>query len=275
PSDIAQIPGIIKTLCAQRGPNERKIWETDSECRPEEIYHTGFRLDKDHAFVVISEGCSNFCSYCVVPYTRGPLRHRGPDRIIDEIRQAVSAGITRVTLLGQNVNSYQSKGVDFAGLLEKVNEVQGLKEFSFVTSHPRDTSRHLFETMAALDKCRKYLHLPVQSGSDRVLKLMNRGYTRKNYLDLSRDYRTIVSEGQLTTDIIVGFSTEKEEDFLDTYKLVEEVRFDAAFIFKYSPRPHSASYGWQDDVPKEEKERRHALVLQLQKKISLSLRKKE
>jgi len=274
PTDIAEIPRIVTSLLADGDLHRRRIWETEAQSRPEEIYHTGFHQDKEHAFVVISEGCSNFCSYCVVPYTRGPLRHREHARILDEIEKAAASGIRKVTLLGQNVNAYTSGGVDFSGLLEKVNAVKGITEFSFVTSHPRDTAEKLFTAMAGLEKCKKYLHLPAQSGSDRILKLMNRGYDAKYYLELCAKYRKIIPDGLLTTDIIVGFSTETEDDFLATYRLLEEVGFDAGFIFKYSPRPHSAAFTWQDDVPKAEKERRHALVLELQKKISVNRRKK-
>jgi len=283
PSDIAKIPGIIKSL-THDGLLERKIWETDSSLRPEEIYHTGFYQDKEHAYVVISEGCSNYCSYCVVPYARGELHNRDGQDILKEIEEAVVKGITKITLLGQNVNAYSSGApshsaspagrqatkspVEFVRLLKMVNEIKGLEEFSFVTSHPRDTSEELFRVMQECDKLKKYLHLPVQSGSDRILELMGRGYTRKFYLDLVDSYRRIVKDGVLTTDIIVGFPGEKEADFQDTYNLVKDTRFDAAYIFKYSPRPNTAAAKLEDDVEKKEKERRHSLILELQKKIS-------
>jgi tRNA-2-methylthio-N6-dimethylallyladenosine synthase len=252
---------------------ETKIWETEGETRPEEIYHTGFYEDKEHAFVVISEGCSNFCSYCVVPFVRGGLRHRNFEDIIKEIEEAVHSGTTKITLLGQNVNAYRGEGkfggeVDFIRLLEMVNALKGLKEFSFITSHPKDTSVDLFKAMQELDKLKKYLHLPAQSGSDRILKAMNRGYARKYYLELARNYRKIVEGGVLTTDIIVGFPTETEEDFQDTYNLVKDVGFNSAYIFKYSARPHTAAANMPDDVSKEEKERRHKIILDLQKEIS-------
>jgi tRNA-2-methylthio-N6-dimethylallyladenosine synthase len=153
-------------------------------------------------------------------------------------------------------------------LLKIVNSVNGLKEFSFITSHPKDTSIDLFKTMRDCDKLKKYLHLPVQSGSDKILKLMNRGYNRKFYLDLVDKYRKIVPRGALNTDVILGFPTETEEDFQDTYNLVKDAQFDAAFIFKYSPRPHTEAAKMSDDVARQEKERRHRLILELQKKIS-------
>ena len=292
PSDIAKIPEIISSLVKKRGESskngesprfsyERKIWETDGGIRPEEIYHTGFYEDKEHAYVVISEGCSNFCSYCVVPYVRGELHNRNYKDILKEIEEAADAGITKITLLGQNVNAYSSQltclsgrqaahssQVNFVELLKLVNDIKGIKEFGFITSHPKDTSIELFKAMADLEKLKKCLHLPVQSGSDRILKLMNRGYTRNFYLDLVKNYRTIVKGALLSTDIIVGFPSEKEEDFQDSYDLVKEIQFNAAFIFKYSPRPNTQAANSADDVVKEEKERRHGLILELQKKIS-------
>lgn len=267
PADIAKIPEILKKL-SKTQLFESKIWETEGEIRPESIYHTGFYQDKDHAFVVISEGCSNFCSYCVVPYSRGALRHRDSQDVIKEIKEAIGRGNASVTLLGQNVNAFKSKGVDFIKLIKLVNDIKGLKEFGFITSHPKDAGIELFKAMADASKLKKYLHLPAQSGSDRILKLMNRGYTRKYYLDLADNYRKIVKEGMLTSDIIVGFPSETEGDFKDTFNLVKDARFNAAFIFKYSPRPHTEAFKMADTVSKEEKEKRHKLILDLQKKIS-------
>ncbi len=291
PSDIHKIPEIIKKLLAIRKKGQSplnssnspdgdspllqlKIWETDGGFRPEEIYHTGYYQDKEHAYVVISEGCSNFCSYCVVPYVRGALHNRNHKDILKEIGEALESGIKRITLLGQNVNAYQDGDINFIRLMEQVNALGDLEEFSFITSHPRDTSGNLFKSVAELAKLKKYLHLPVQSGSDRILKAMNRGYTRRFYLDLAQNYRKMVKKGALTTDIILGFPSETEEDFKDTYKLVQEIEFDAAYIFKYSPRPHSVALNFNDDVPREEKERRHRLILELQKEISRKKAKK-
>jgi tRNA-2-methylthio-N6-dimethylallyladenosine synthase len=299
-ADIDKIPKILKEVAKLPGHKatrekffEKKIWETDGEIRPEEIYHTGFHLDKEHAFVVISEGCDNYCSYCVVPYVRGRLRSRAAEDIIREIEEDIACGIKKITLLGQNVNAYvvkskvrsqkselqgksqnSSKEVNFTGLLKIVNQIKGLREFSFVTSHPKDTSIELFKAMAECDKLKKYLHLPVQSGSDRILKLMNRGYTSKFYLDLADNYRKIVKNGALTTDVIVGFPTETEDDFNDSVGLVRKAQFEAGFIFKYSPRPHTQAAGLPDDVPKQEKERRHRLILELQKGISIRKNRK-
>lgn len=280
PADIDKIPGIVKKIVEHRrgskqgGLFDLKIWETDGAERPEHIYHTGFYEEKGHVYVVISEGCSNFCTYCIVPYVRGPVRHRNAQDIIDEIKRAVAGGITRFTLLGQNVNSYQSpkpldgEPVDFVSLLKHVNRIEGIAEIGFITSHPRDTTIRLFEAMAECDKVRKYLHLPVQSGSDRMLKAMNRGYTRQEYLKLAREYRRIVKGGLLTTDIIVGFPGETKDDFDLTHGIVRDTKFDTAYIFKYSPRPNTQAAMMDDDVPQSEKERRHKVILDLQKSIS-------
>jgi len=205
----------------------------------------------------------------VVPYVRGSLKNRNHKDILKEIEEAVDKGITSITLLGQNVNAYRAdEKVSFVDLLNMVNSIKGLKEFNFVTSHPKDTSLELFKAMQDLDKLKKYLHLPIQSGSDRILELMNRGYNRKFYLDLADTYRKIVNSAILTTDIIVGFPSETDKDFRDTYNLAEEVGFDAAYIFKYSPRINTEAAKMADDVETKEKQRRHKLVLDLQKDIS-------
>ncbi len=292
PSDIHKIPEIIHkctgaqvSRCAGESLFERKIYETDGALRPEEIYHTGFYEDKDHAYVVISEGCSNYCSYCVVPYVRGELHNRNYKDILREIEEAVDRGITRVTLLGQNVCAYNDrtnnlelrtqKEINFSELLRMVNDIKGLKEFSFITSHPRDASIELFRAMADCQRLKKYLHLPAQSGSDRILKLMNRGYTRRFYLDLAANYRRIVPDGALSTDIIVGFPTETKEDFRDSFELVREIQLESAFIFKYSVRPNTEAAKMVDDVSKEEKEKRHGGILELQKEISKKGKRKK
>lgn len=272
PQDLHKIPGIIKTLTQDQGLFKRKIWETDGELPPEEIYRTGFYADKEHAYVVISEGCSNFCSYCVVPYVRGTLRNRKFKDILKEIKEAADKGITRITLLGQNVNAYIYEDVNFVKLVKLVNPVKGLREFSFITSHPKDTTLDLFKAMADSEKLKKYLHLPVQSGSGRILELMNRGYTKKFYLDLVDNYRKIVKDGVLTTDIIVGFPTETDKDFQATYDLVRDVQFNAAYIFKYSLRPNTEAAKVPDDIAREDKERRHRIILELQKQISIKKR---
>lgn len=254
---------------------ELKIWETEGNLRPEEIYHTGFYEDKNHAYVVISEGCSNFCSYCVVPYVRGPLRHRKHQDILIEIREAIARGITKVTLLGQNVNAYQDNQVNFTKLLGQVNALEGLKEFDFFTSHPKDAGVDSFKAIWDLDKLAKRLHLPLQSGADRILKSMNRGYAVKDYLALIDSYRKIVKGGRLTTDIIVGFPTETEQDFKETCALVKKARFNAAYIFKYSTRPGTEAAKMADELKPGDKEKRHKKILDLQRGISKEIRSRQ
>jgi tRNA-2-methylthio-N6-dimethylallyladenosine synthase len=271
PNDLDKIPGILKKL-NNPGLLEKKVWETEGGDRPAEIYHTGFYEDKKHAYVVISEGCSNFCSYCVVPYVRSPIKHRDNKQILKEIEGAVDKGITSIMLLGQNVNSYQYNDVNFIKLLGLVEAVKGLKDLSFITSHPKDATIDLFKTMQDSGKIKKYLHLPVQSGSDRILELMNRGYSKRLYLDLVESYRKIVKGAKLTTDIIVGFPTETEEDFQETADLVKGVEFNSAYIFKYSVRPYTQAAKLPDDVQRKEKERRHGLILDLQRGISKKLK---
>lgn len=284
PQDIGKIPEVLGKILKTRGQSpksgdsplllERKIWETDSISRPEEIYHTEFYQNQNHAQVVISEGCSNFCSYCVVPYVRGPLRHRKSKDILAEIRGAIAQGISRVTLLGQNVNAYLDGKVNFNKLLEQVNGLGGLKEFDFFTSHPKDANANSFKAIGNLDKLAKRLHLPLQSGSDRILKLMNRGYLAKEYLEKIDSYRKIVKGGLLTTDIIVGFPTETDKEFKQTYNLLKEAEFNAAYIFKYSSRPGTQAEKITGDLSREEKEKRHKQILDLQRGISKKLRHK-
>ena len=204
--------------------------------------------------------------------------------IIDEVKMLVDDGVKEITLLGQNVNSYSPqssaklseaspKGTvhspqsEFVKLLEQVNKIPGLLRIRFMTSHPKDASIDLFKAMRDLDKVCEHLHLPLQSGSDRILESMNRKYSAKEYLKLVEQYRKIVDNGSLTTDIIVGFPTEAEDDFYKTYMLIKDIKFDGAFIFKYSPRPHTAAGKMKDDVPKEIKEERNQSLLKLQDRI--------
>ncbi|MDD5020390.1 MAG: tRNA (N6-isopentenyl adenosine(37)-C2)-methylthiotransferase MiaB [Candidatus Omnitrophica bacterium] len=251
-----------------------KVLAVGERRRRGEIYHTGFYDKRNHAYIVVSEGCDNYCSYCVVPYVRGRLRHRPAEEIVREAQAAVDAGITSITLLGQNVSAYltEDRVCGFPALLEKVAKVKGLKSLSFITSHPKDTKKELFEAMRDIPVVRKYLHMPAQSGSDRVLAMMNRGYTAKIYRELVDLYCSIVYNGELSSDFIVGFPTESEEDFRATHELVKGVRFDSAFIFKYSARPHTKAAELPDDVPQGTKKRRHAELLELQKSISQSLK---
>ena len=184
-------------------------------------------------------GCNNFCSYCIVPYVRGRERSRDPKDIIREIERFVSEGVKEVMLLGQNVNSYGKNlenPITFAELLKEVSKVEGLKRIRFMTPHPKDLSDELIEVMATTDKICHHVHLPLQSGSSRILEKMNRHYTKESYLELVRKIRTRMPDAALTTDIIVGFPGETEEDFNDTMDVVREAEFDSAFTFIYSNR---------------------------------------
>lgn len=274
-NNIGEIPQLLrKALNERQDAGEGRYLAVSKKERDEFVYLPEFREEKENSFVVISEGCDNFCSYCVVPYVRGRLRHRQPDNILREIQVNIEKGINSVTLIGQNVNSYKYNGTDFTRLLEKVNSLKGLKEFTFFTSHPKDAVKKLFTVMPGLERLKKYLHLPAQSGSDRILGLMKRGYSRKHYLSLIEAYRKIVKNGALTSDIIVGFPGETEKDFRQTLDLLKTVRFNSAYIFKYSPRPHTEAAKLKDDVPRDEKERRHKILLETQRRISQELKKK-
>jgi len=265
PSCLDRIPEYIDKIKKKKV----RVIDLEDRLRNEDFYRAPFRLEPDSAQVVISTGCSNYCSYCVVPYVRGNIRLRKPKDIIEEVKRNADLGIKKITLLGQNVNDYFYRKVSFVDLLKKIEEVKGVDEISFVTSHPKNTSVELFKLMAESKKIKKQLHLPFQAGSNRILKLMNRGYTREKYLQLADDYKRI-TKGVLGTDVIVGFPTETEEDFLQTKDVLEKVRFNYAYIFKYSPRPHTKALELEDDVLAKDKAKRHKILLDLQKEISLS-----
>ena len=273
PADLDKIPAIIdrikknkaRIMCIE-GHKTKKIPEFPKN-----------RNIKDNAYVKIMEGCSNFCSYCVVPYVRGLERSRASKDILDEVKALLEKGIKKITLLGQNVNSYGrglKEKIDFPGFLRKIDKVVcGKIEVNFVTSHPKDAKTDLFKTMASLGSISKFLHLPLQSGSNKILKRMNRGYTLEKYKKLAEEYRKLVNKSLFSTDFIVGFPGEKDIDFKDTLKALKDIQFDAAYIFKYSPRPFTKASEFKDDVPEEEKERRHAILLEAQRKISSKKKK--
>lgn len=211
------------------------------------------------AFVNIMYGCNNYCSYCIVPYTRGRERSRRPGDILDEIQNLAAAGYQEVTLLGQNVNSYGrglGETVDFADLLEAANQVSGIKRIRFTTSHPKDMTDKLIDAIGGLDKVCEHLHVPLQSGSNKILSAMNRGYTREHYLQLSERIRQRIPGVAITTDFIVGFPGESEEDFGDTMDMVEKVRFDAAFTFLYSQRSGTQAAEMKEQISPEDKRER-------------------
>jgi tRNA-2-methylthio-N6-dimethylallyladenosine synthase len=228
------------------------------------------RLASESVFVKIMEGCDNFCSYCIVPYVRGRERSRPSKDILEEIKQLIKSGVKEITLLGQNVNSYGKglrENINFVRLLRKIDKIAGSVRINFFTSHPKDAGPELFRAMRDLKSVSKIMHLPIQSGSDKILRRMNRKYTVAKYRRLVECYRKIVKGGNVSSDIIVGFPGETEKDFEDTFNIVKELQFDAAYIFKYSPRPITKAAKLKDDVSLEEKERRHALLLGLQRDI--------
>ena len=221
--------------------------------------------------VNIMFGCNNFCGYCIVPYVRGRERSREPEEIIKEIRGLVQDGVTEIMLLGQNVNSY-GKGlpqeITFADLLRKVNEIEGLERIRFMTSHPKDLSDDLIQAMADCEKVCSHLHLPLQSGSSRILKKMNRHYTKEDYLLLVKKIREKLPEIALTTDIIVGFPGETEEDFEETLDVVSKVRYDSAYTFIYSKRSGTPAASMEDQVPEDVVKERFAKLLKVVQTIS-------
>ena len=234
------------------------------------------RRGKIKAWVSIMYGCNNFCTYCIVPYVRGRERSREPEQILEEVRSLVAEGYKDITLLGQNVNSYGKdldSNVDFADLLAQINDISGDFLVRFMTSHPKDASQKLFETMARCDKVAPQLHLPVQSGSSRVLKAMNRHYDRESYLDEVRRLKALIPDIVLTSDIIVGFPGETQEEFEETLSLLEEVRFDSLFTFIFSPRVGTPAAKMDDPVPMEEKKKWFQRLLDTQNRISVEKHK--
>ncbi len=223
------------------------------------------------AWVSIMYGCNNFCSYCIVPYVRGRERSREASDILAEIRSLVEDGVREITLLGQNVNSYGKdldSPMDFADLLEEIDAIPGDYLIRFMTSHPKDAGRKLFDTMARCSHVAKQLHLPVQSGSSRVLRAMNRGYTREQYLEKAAYARSVMPELVLTSDIIIGFPGETEEEAMETISLIREVRYDALFTFIYSPRPGTPAASLPDTVSRAEKQVWFDKLLEEQNRIS-------
>lgn len=226
------------------------------------------RLFDHKALVNIMFGCNNFCTYCIVPYTRGREKSRAPEAIVDEVKGLVADGVKEIMLLGQNVNSYDGNGTSFAELLKMLNDVDGLERIRFMTSNPKDLSDELIEAFAVCDKLCKNLHLPIQSGSNRVLKRMNRKYTREDYLKLIEKLRKTVPDITLSTDIIVGFPGETNEDFEETLSIVKEVEYDSAFTFIYSIRKGTPAEKFEDQIEESEKHRRFDLLVNAVNEIS-------
>ena len=226
------------------------------------------RGDTVRAWVTIMYGCNNFCSYCIVPYTRGRERSRPSDHILSEVSELARKGYKEITLLGQNVNSYSSD-VDFAGLLRMLNRVEGIQRIRFVTSHPKDLSVGLIHAMSELEKVCEHIHLPMQSGSSDVLRLMNRGYTYDDYAERVSEMRLIIPGISITSDIIAGFPGETLSDHLRTIETLKEIEFDGIFAFKFSPRPHTRAALMRNHVPEDIKDARLSEILTVQDDITL------
>lgn len=223
------------------------------------------------AFLTIMEGCDNFCSYCIVPYVRGPRRSKPVEQVISEASEMVQKGVKEITLLGQNVNSYGqdlSPPASFPELLERLNEIEGLIRLRFTTSHPKDLSSQLISALKHLPGLCEHLHLPLQSGSNPILERMNRGYTYEQYRELTHRLRHEVPHIAITTDLIVAFPGEGEREHQDNIRALEEIRFDGAYIFKFSARKGTKAFDLENHVEQREKEKRHREILSLQKDIS-------
>ena len=252
PHELWRFPEFIHTLMTQKG----RIFQIADQAGSIAEGIPLVRQDKVKAWVSIMYGCNNFCTYCIVPYVRGRERSRRPEDILAEIRQLAAEGYHDITLLGQNVNSYGKdleEPMDFADLLELVNAVPGDFLIRFMTSHPKDATQKLFETMARCEKVAPVLHLPFQAGNDRILKAMNRRHTRAQYLEKIAALKALIPDIVLTSDIIVGFPGETTEEFEDTLKVLEQVRFDALFTFIYSPRVGTPAASMDDPMSREEK----------------------
>lgn len=262
----------LPQLLVQLEAGNRRV--TGLSLDTDETFDTPFtRRDNPHrAYITIIEGCDKSCAYCVVPFTRGPERSRTGESVMAEARRLAEQGYTEIQLLGQNVNSYRdpsAAGWDFATLLARVAEIPGIRRVRYTTSHPRDFVRAIVEAMDANPVLCDHVHLPVQSGSSRVLAAMDRLYTRDQYLERIELLKTARRRYSITTDIIVGFPGETEEDFERTLDLLDKVQYDSLFSFKYSPRPNTAALSMPDRVPEEEKQRRLAILQEKQRAIQI------
>ncbi|HCU08344.1 MAG TPA: tRNA (N6-isopentenyl adenosine(37)-C2)-methylthiotransferase MiaB [Clostridiales bacterium] len=259
--NIHRFPQMLQEV-RQRNVNLVDVWDEGGAI----VEHLpAKRIDPYKAYVNIMYGCNNFCTYCIVPYTRGRERSRQPEEILQEVRLLAQSGTKEVTLLGQNVNSYGKSshgvgsyhsdesrgGMDFSGLIREIDAIPGIERIRFMTSHPKDISADLIQAYGECAHLCKHIHLPVQSGSDRILAKMNRHYSRKQYLDIVAQLRDVCPDIAVTTDIIVGFPGETEEDFQDTMDLVRRVRYDSAFTFLYSPRKGTPAEHYADQIPSE------------------------
>lgn len=266
-NNIHELNNVLDEVLA----TDKQIFRTDEQFQFELDYLSAKREDKVKAHVSIIRGCDKFCTYCVVPYTRGPEVSRAPENILEECRKLVSEGYKEITLLGQNVNSYGNDKPEwncrFHDLLYQIDKIPGLERVRFMTSHPVDITRELMEAVRDLKTLCEFVHFPMQAGSSRILKKMHRIYTIEEYLEKVQMLRSIVPGVALGTDIIVGFPTETEEEFQQTYDLMKEIEFSVAFLFSYSPRKGTPAMRWKDDIPEEVKQERLQRLLSLHDSI--------
>ena len=264
PSSLDRFPCILYEVLQHKG----RLFSFGENAREIGEGIPVHRESVSKAWVSVMYGCNNFCSYCIVPYVRDRERSRDYRYVIEEVRELVNSGVKEVTLLGQNVNTYNG-GCTFASLVEKLSQIEGDFLIRFMTSHPKDVSDELINAMAKSDKAAKHFHLPLQSGSDRVLKVMNRKYDRVRYMSNVEKLRAAMPDIALTTDIIVGFPGESEEDFEATLDVLRTVRFDMIYSFIYSPRKGTPAAAMENQVPPEVKSERMRRLLELQNQISL------
>jgi tRNA-2-methylthio-N6-dimethylallyladenosine synthase len=271
PDQYRKLPGVIRDLTISR-EKQFILTRRDKTENYDQIYPS--RTTGTNAWVTIMRGCDNMCTFCIVPFTRGRERSRSVDSIVEECQRLVLEGFREITLLGQNVNSYfdstySDSGAHFANLLRAVSMVDGIDRIRFTSPHPKDFSDEMINEMATNAKVCKHMHLPMQAGADRVLEKMRRGYTFDEFAVLVERARKAMPDIGLSTDIIVGFPTESEEEFERTIELVKLVRFDSAFTFEYSPREGAPSAVWEDDVSADEKNRRLRRLIEVQREIML------
>ena len=265
--NIAKLPELLE-LRKKTGKKQRAIIDNNPDITEDEMHPV--RMHHHKALVNITFGCNNFCTYCIVPYTRGREKSRMMSEIVCEIERLVADGVREVMLLGQNVDSYKDAlGNSFADLIKAVNEVDGLERIRFMTSHPKDISDEMIDCFRTCDKLCRNIHLPVQSGSDRVLKRMNRHYDSESYLRIVDKLRSVSPDITISTDVIVGFPGETEEDFEKTLEIARKVRYDSAFTFIYSPREGTPAAKFEDQIPDDVCHERFNRLVELMDSISL------
>ena len=269
PDSYKQLPMILKRR------NQVSDSFIDTKLSRYEVYQDLFPHRKGgvNAWVSIMRGCDKFCTFCIVPFTRGRERSRNLESILEESKNAVDLGYSEITLLGQNVNSYNYQNLKFHNLLEEVSKIKNLKRIRYTSPHPQDITEELLLVMAKFDNICNYIHLPLQAGSNRILKRMNRTYTREHFIDLVNMIREILPNVGISTDIIVGFPGETNKEFEETLSLMNEVRFDSAFNFKYSSRPGTKASEYTEKINDQEKKDRLQKIIELQKEHTLARNK--